>query len=96
MKYLVVDGYLNGTGIRDKYNGGFVSLDALGLDRQLTERIEKWLTAYWDAFYNSYDDADLACRLDSEGMEIAKELQINRPDDKIEYFSDIQMKCLLF
>ena len=31
MKYLAVDGYLNGTGINDRADGGYIEHDELGL-----------------------------------------------------------------
>ena len=31
MKYLVIDAALSGTGIRDKYEGGYIDPDDLGL-----------------------------------------------------------------
>lgn len=39
MKYLVVDGELSGTGIRDAVEGDYIELDDLGLRDDLAHRI---------------------------------------------------------
>ena len=39
MKYLVVDGGLSGTGIRDKYDGGYINPADLGLNPEITAHI---------------------------------------------------------
>lgn len=91
MKHLIVDGYLSGTGIRNKTEGGYISPQELGISRTLTEDIRLWLDRYWNAFYAQYRDREAVKRLDEEGRRIAARLQAERPDDKIEYFSDAEM-----
>ena len=45
-RYLVIDGMLNGTGIRDYYEGGYVEPQELNLSLELKERLEAWLSRY--------------------------------------------------
>lgn len=95
MMYLVVDGYLNGTGIRDKYISGYISPEEISLSDTLTDRIRKWLELYWAQFYKGYPDLSLMAELDLEGIAIASAMREELPPDyKIEYFSDAFMKFI--
>ncbi|UOE40226.1 hypothetical protein MTP09_09900 [Chryseobacterium suipulveris] len=91
MKYLVVAASLNGTGIRDKYNGGYVDIKKLGLSVDTINRIEQWLLNYEDEHYNGFSDGCNVDKLDKEGLEIAKIVNEELSDVKIEYFSDARM-----
>jgi hypothetical protein len=44
MKYLVVDASLNSTGIRDKYEGEYISPEGLKLSHSTINRLNKWLS----------------------------------------------------
>lgn len=94
MRCLIVDGYLNGTGIRDKYNGGYVDLDDLRLSQSLVSRIKNWLLRYWDEFYNQYDNEEKIRVLDDEGLTIAYCLQKELLEAEVEYFSDAKMMTI--
>lgn len=100
MKYLVIDGYLDGTGIRDRANGGYVEHDELGLSPQLSQKINDWLERYWNEFYGRYKNPDIVKKLDNEGQEIArlimKEFELKEESVKIEYYSDALMKVIPF
>lgn len=87
MKYLVVDGMLNGTGIRDKYEGGYISVDALHLPRELRERITTWLKKYEQEHYNGYLDIAKVNELDAVGIKIAEDIK-SITKYKITYFSN--------
>lgn len=100
MKYLSIDGYLNGTGINDRAGGGYIDHEDLGISMQLSNRINEWLEKYWDQFYDHYENLETVKRLDEEGQEIAKllmkEFEIKGESVKIEYFSDALMKIMPF
>lgn len=91
MKYLVIDAALNGTGIRDKYEGGYILPHTLPLSSTLVVRLEKWLRAYEISHYNQYSDNKLVNELDTEGKEIAFQFKSELVDVKIEYYSDARM-----
>jgi hypothetical protein len=92
MQYLVVDASLNGTGIRDKYKGGYIDLEDLHLSLTTCERIRKWLLQYENEHYMGFQNAMLINELDKQGKEIARTVKSEMPDIKIEYFSDALMK----
>ena len=100
MKYLAVDGYLNGTGINDRADGGYIEHDELGLSPQLSQKINDWLERYWNEFYGRYKNPDIVKKLDNEGQEIArlimKEFELKEESVKIEYYSDALMKVIPF
>jgi hypothetical protein len=94
MKYLIVDAYLNGTGIRDKYEGGYIDPHALNLSSDFLKRLSNWMEKYQIEFFNQYDNHSQIEILDKEGKEIATLLKKELGDDnsKIEYYSDAKMK----
>lgn len=94
MKYLVIDGNLNGTGIRDKIHGGYITHNELRISPVLSKKINSWLNCYWEEFYHQYSDSDTITKLDECGKELALELNAELPNDKVEYFSDAQMAFL--
>ena len=96
MKYLIVDGMLPGTGIRDSVEGVYLAPEALGLLFELRSKLSNWLSRYEDEHYAQYEDRTVVADLDSEGMEICKLLKLEMPDIKVEYFSTAEMKrCLV-
>lgn len=90
MRYLVVDGELGGTGIRDKYANGYsyVKPKELGLSQGLISQIDKWKKAYEQVHYNGYKEKDIIERLDMEGINIAKKIIEELQNIKVEYYSD--------
>ena len=84
MRYLTVDGYFDGTGIRDAANGGYLEHDEVGISPDLSKRIDVWLEQYWNK----------VVELDEEGIRIARRLKKEFPEDKIGYFSDARMVAL--
>lgn len=94
MKYLVIDGELSGSGIRDKYES-YLEPSDLNLSADLCARIAKWLDNYWNERYKRYANKDLVASLDNEGIAITKAvIKESPPDYKIEYFSDALMEYL--
>ena len=91
MRYLIVDAILNGTGIRDKYEGGYIDPDDLGLCLSTTQRLKQWLSKYENEHYNGFDNEILINELDQEGKEIALMIKNELSEVKMEYFSDAHM-----
>ena len=92
MRYLIIDGALSGTGVRDKYETGDVELVSLELTDELIERISNWLHAYEEEHYAGFKDLEKVESLDQEGVAIAKSVKNELGDVKVEYLSDATMK----
>jgi hypothetical protein len=90
MKYLVIDASLNGTGIRDKYEGGYLAPEDLGLSSTTIQYLTEWLSKYENEHYNGFTDENTVDELDREGKEIALMIK-NELEVKLEYFSDARM-----
>lgn len=91
MNYLIVDGGLSGTGIRDKYEGGYLSPESLGLNNSLVYQINTWLLKYENEHYNEFNNVNIIDELDKEGNEIARKIKDELIDIKVEYFSAARM-----
>jgi hypothetical protein len=91
MKYLIVDGYFAGTGIRDKCEGGYVKVEDLGLSDELTNELKEWHLKYSDARFEEYQDKSLVDNLDAQGKQIALNIKKELGESKIEYYSDARM-----
>jgi len=91
MKYLVVDASLNGTGIRDKYEGGYLTPEELNLSSDTKNRLDEWMSKYENAHYNGFTDSNIIDELDREGKEIALTIKNELSEAKLEYFSDARM-----
>ncbi len=94
MLYLVVDGMLSGTGVRDAVEGGYLVPGGLGVSNQLTARIAAWLARYEDAHYHQFEDKAAIAALDAEGVAICRLLRAEIPEAKIDYFSAAEMRKL--
>lgn len=86
-KYLVIDGYLNGTGIRDYYEGGYIRPSNLKLSVDIIKRLEVWLSKYENEHYNGFSNKEAVRRLDEEGKEIALAIKNELVESKIQYCS---------
>jgi hypothetical protein len=91
MKYLVIDAALSGTGIRDKYEGGYIDPEDLGLSLATKQRFNEWLSKYENEHYNGFTDDNIINELDQEGKEIALMIKNELSEVKIEYFSDTRL-----
>lgn len=91
MKYLVIDASLSGTGIRNKYEGGYLFPEDIGLSSDLIKRLNSWLSKYEDEHYKGYANDGIIDELDKEGKEIALLIKSELSEVKLEYFSDARM-----
>jgi hypothetical protein len=91
MIYLIIDASLSGTGIRNKYEGGYLSPDDLGLSCETIDRLNQWLPRYENEHYNGFADECIIDELDREGKEIALMIKSELAEVKLEYFSDARM-----
>lgn len=91
MKYLVIDAALNGTGVRDKYEGGYIDPEDLNLSLSTKQRLNEWLSKYENEHYNDFTDDNIINELDQEGKEIALMIKSELSEVKIEYFSDARL-----
>lgn len=91
MKYLVIDASLSGTGIRDKYQGGYLTPEELGLRSTTIQSLNTWLAKYENEHFNGFTDNNIIDDLDREGKEIALIIKRELSIVKVEYFSDARM-----
>lgn len=54
MKYLIINGCLNGSGIRDKHTEGYIDPASLNLSIKFVNKLIVWLKKYENEFYNQY------------------------------------------
>lgn len=92
MRYLVIDALLNGTGIRNKYEGGYLIPEKLGISLSTTNKLNKWLSKYYKEHYNGFSNNLIINELDREGKEIALLIRNELSEVKLEYFSAATMK----
>lgn len=91
MKYIVIDAALSGTGIRDKYEGGYIAAEDLDLSLLIKQRLNEWLSKYENEHYNGFTNDTIIDELDQEGKEIALMIKNELLEVKIEYFSDARL-----
>lgn len=94
MEYIIIDGYFSGTGIRDKYNGGYIPPESLNLSPALIDKLKKWLTKYESEFFNQYSYPERIKTLDEEGEQVAILVEKECANTKVEYYSDAMMNTL--
>lgn len=94
MRYLLVDGMMSGTGIRDAVEGGYLDPKDLELSEPLVRRISLWLLAYEEAHLEQYSDKDNIAELDAEGRKIRDQVREELPDAKVRYYSDAEARIL--
>jgi hypothetical protein len=93
-RYLIVDGMLSGTGVRDAVAGGHLAPAELGLSEPLANAISQWVARYENAHYFQFADEAENQRLDHQGMKIALEIARGLPNAKVEYYSNAYLKRL--
>lgn len=91
MRYLIIDGMIHGTGIRDKYKGGYLPIDSLGFSEEIKNRIREWLNFYEQEHYAGFIHPNIIDKLDKEGIAIAKIIKTHLPDSKVEYYSNAKL-----
>jgi hypothetical protein len=94
MREIIIDGMLHGTGIRDKYEGGYLYPQDIGLPDEIILKLNQWLLEYEEEHYNSFSNKKNIKRLDSEGIEIARQIRDKLGDTKVSYYSNAEMKGL--
>lgn len=87
MRYLIIDGEIGGTGIKDELGDGYVDARKLGLPPAVTSRLNVWLLRYADEHYDGFVDNESVQQLDKEGVRLAREIKSALGDCKISYFS---------
>lgn len=90
MLYLVVEGGLGSTGIREIYLDERYEPDDLLLSLEMQNRIKSWLRNYEDEFFKGYRNTDAVTELDLEGLRIVEAIKEELGDVKVGYFSDAQ------
>ena len=91
MRYLIIDAALNGTGIRDKYEGGYIDPKDLGLSPLIIQHLNTWLLKYENEHYSGFLNNHIINELDTEGEKIAQVIKNELLEVKLEYFSDARM-----
>jgi len=91
MKYLIVDAELSGTGVRDKYLGGYIDPEDFALSEFIKQRLGDWLLKYENEHYNGFTNENLIIELDQEGRDIALVIKNELLNVKVEYFSAAKM-----
>ncbi len=93
-RYIVVDGMLSGTGIRDTVVGGSIEPNDLGLSLELIAHIREWLKRYEEEHFAGLVDRIELDALDQEGIEISQSLQLELPKSKVSYYSHARCEVL--
>jgi hypothetical protein len=91
-KYLIVDGMVSGTGIRNQYESEYIEPKSLGLSADVIEKLNKWHERYKQEFYNNYADKIKVQKLDEEGIKISEDIFNELENCKMSYFSDAELK----
>ena len=95
-RYLVVDGCLSGTGIRDAVEGGYLTASAVGISECLSDEISAWQQRYELAHFQAYIDSAEVDKLDTEGLALREKLSLELAEAKVQYFSSAKMRLLWF
>ena len=94
-RYLVVDGNLSGTGVRDAVEGGYLTPSVIGVSDGLGDEIAAWQKRYELAHFRSYTDLAEVDKLDAEGLALRQKLSVELAQAKVQYFSSAKMRLLL-
>ncbi|MBK9722649.1 MAG: hypothetical protein IPO78_13700 [Saprospiraceae bacterium] len=94
-RYLILDGEIGGTGLRDQFEG-FIQIDDVPISSLLKLEIILWLENYHKNFYNKIKiEIEVIPELDFKGIEIMNKIQNELGHEyKIRYYSDIKCKEL--
>ena len=93
--YLVVDGMLSGTGVRDAVEGGWLTAPALGISDSLGDEILAWQQRYELAHFRTYTDSNEVDRLDADGLVLRQKLAEELSQAKVQYFSSAKMQLVI-
>lgn len=95
VRYLVVDGNLSGTGIRDAVEGGWLTAPALGISERLDDEISAWQKRYELAHFRTYTDLKEVAKLDANGLALRQKLAEELSQAKVQYFSSAKMQLII-
>jgi len=93
--YLVVDGMLSGTGVRDAVEGGWLAVTALGVSVSLGDEISAWQQRYELAHFRTHRDSNEVDRLDADGLVLRQKLAEELSQVKVQYFSSAKMLLVI-
>ena len=90
-KYIVVDGEMGGTGLREKYRPLDLEPGDLGISDGLQSRIREWLLEYERAYHSNFTNEVENMNLDAKGVEIAKCVKQELPSAEVSYYSSVTL-----
>jgi hypothetical protein len=93
-RYLVIDGCLSGTGVRDAVEGGYLTASDIGISTALSDEISTWQQRYEMAHFLAYTDSSEIDKLDAEGLVLRQKLSVELPQAKVQYFSSAKLRLL--
>jgi hypothetical protein len=91
MRYVRLDGFVSGTGLRDCNSGGWLNPYTVGLSDQLAAEIEAWAYDYHELQAHHDDDVcDSRFKvLDEKGIALSYRIRLEHAELKVDYyFSD--------
>jgi hypothetical protein len=96
MRYLVLDGYISGTGIRDAISDEYLELKSLPLPKELIDAISSWKNEYYKEVVSGKSSTEKEKsfqKLDGLGVELSKALKVVSNEIKVDYYySDFKSK----
>ncbi len=95
VRYMVFDGQLEGTGLRDYYEGGYIEPRSLGLSPDLVKKISDWVSNYQNTLLRQFYDEEEVRTLDKEGIELIHLIKEQYPERKINYYSAATKKLVI-
>jgi hypothetical protein len=91
MHYLIVDGEMSGTGIKNSVSGEDVNLASLGLSNELQASISEWVERYEATHRADLCDGVEIQELDRIGLQLASAVKDKLPGSKLQYLSAANM-----
>ena len=95
VRYLIVDGNLSGTGVRDAVEGGWLTAPELGISERLVDEISEWQKRYEMAHFRTYTDLNEVDKLDTDGLVLHQKLAEELSQAKVQYFSSARMQLII-
>lgn len=88
MQYIILDGYISGTGVRDNSTSDYLDLSELNIDANIISQIEVWKQKYYNAIIGNKRKMlpSFFIDLDKEAIEISRRIVKEYPDYKIDYY----------
>lgn len=87
IEYIILDGYLIGTGVRNKMTSEFIKIDKLNLSNRLKLEIQSWCSQYHlSTIENLGHNENIFYQLDLKGIELSKSIIKENKSYKIDYY----------